>query len=54
MIGDTCMDMDAARNAGIVGVGVLCGYGTKEMLEECVEYLVEDAREAVAKIQGLA
>ena len=51
MIGDTCMDMDAARAAGVVGIGVLCGYGTAETLEGCAEILVEDAREAVGKIK---
>ena len=50
MIGDTCMDMDAAKAAGVVGIGVLCGYGTAETLEGCAEYLVEDAEEAVEKI----
>ena len=51
MIGDTCLDMDAARAAGVVGMGVLCGYGTTETLEKCAEILVEDAREAVVKIR---
>lgn len=50
MIGDTCMDMDAAKAAGVVGIGVLCGYGTAETLEGCTEVLVKDAGEAVEKV----
>ncbi len=50
MIGDTCMDMDAARAAGVIGMGVLCGYGTAKTLKGCAEILVADAEEAVEKI----
>ena len=50
MIGDTCMDMDAAQAAGVIGIGVLCGYGTAKTLKGCAEVLVEDAREAVGRL----
>ncbi len=52
MIGDTCLDMDAARVAGVIGIGVLCGYGTKETLEGCAEMLMEDAGEAVQEVES--
>ena len=52
MIGDTCMDMDAAKAAGVIGIGVLCGYGTAKTLKGCAKYVAEDAREAVEKIRN--
>ena len=47
MIGDTCLDMDAAKRAGVGAVAVLCGYGTKEQLTRCSEHIRKDAKEAV-------
>ncbi len=35
MIGDTCLDLIAAKRAGVRSVGVLSGYATKEELEHC-------------------
>lgn len=52
MIGDTCLDMQAAKNAKIVGIGVLCGYGTKEQLSKCTKYLQKTTFEAVKYIQN--
>jgi len=52
MIGDTCMDMDAASSAGIESVGLLCGYGTKEQLEKCSGNICNDSLEAVEFIVG--
>ncbi len=50
MIGDTCMDMDAAKAAGVIGMGVLCGYGTRESLERCAMWVAKDVREAIPQI----
>jgi len=50
MIGDTCMDMNAAKAAGVEGVAVTCGYGTKEVLGQCTEYIHKNALEAITFI----
>jgi len=50
MIGDTCMDMHAARDAGVTGVGVTSGYGSKKALRECSTFLAESALSAVTHI----
>ena len=50
MIGDTCMDMDAAHAAGIIGMGVMCGYGTPEDLHRCSRNVFANALEAVQAI----
>jgi phosphoglycolate phosphatase len=50
MIGDTCMDMEAAKSAKAVGVGVLCGYSSWSDLNKCTEYIVDNATEAVNTI----
>ncbi len=47
MIGDTCMDMYCAKEANVGGIGVSCGYGTKESLEKCSDKLCQNALEAV-------
>jgi len=47
MIGDTCLDMDSAKSAGVYGVGVGCGYASKEEIGGCSRTLVEDSLEAV-------
>ena len=50
MIGDTCLDMDAAKRAGVGGVAVLCGYGTKEQLQRCTKHVEANAKDAVALV----
>ncbi len=50
LIGDTCIDMEAAHNAKIEGMGVLCGYGTRSALARCTRNLFENAAEAVSQI----
>lgn len=47
MIGDTCLDMHAAKNAKISSIGLLCGYGTKEDLEQCSVNIKQNALSAV-------
>lgn len=50
MIGDTCMDMIAARDANVDSVGVTCGYGTVESLRKCTDNIYQNALEAVTFI----
>ena len=47
MIGDTCMDMHAAQRAGIDGIAVLCGYGSKELLMKCSNKTHQNALQAI-------
>lgn len=54
MIGDTILDLEAAKNAGIYGVGVLCGYGRKQDLARFSPYIFNDCLEAVKFIGNLA
>jgi phosphoglycolate phosphatase len=51
MIGDTILDMGAAKAAGINGVGVLCGYGKKEDLNALTPYVVNNVLLAVTLIK---
>jgi len=53
MIGDTCMDMDSAKSAGVFGVGVGCGYASEEEIDECSEVLFRDSLDAVRYIKGI-
>jgi phosphoglycolate phosphatase len=50
MIGDTCMDMEAASSANIDGIGVLCGYAAKADLQKCTDNIAENSYEAVRQI----
>ena len=50
MIGDTCMDMLAAKNAGINGVGVEFKYASAKELKECSKVVKSCAFEAVSNI----
>jgi len=50
MIGDTCMDMDAAKAANIYSIGVTCGYASQEQLSQCATIITTNALEAVASI----
>ena len=47
MVGDTCMDMLAAKAANVGSVGVTCGYGTVESLTLCTDNVYQNALEAV-------
>lgn len=50
MIGDTCMDMVAAREANIFSVAVTCGYGDLKSLEGCAGYIEPTPLAAVKRI----
>ena len=51
MIGDTCMDIDSAKNAGIKSVAVTSGYATHSVLQKCALYVCENVHEAVEHIK---
>ena len=53
MIGDTDADMIAAEKADIASIGVLCGYGTEDDLEESADFVVKDAYDAVRLIEKI-
>lgn len=50
MIGDTLLDINSAKNAGIKSVGVLCGYGKRSDLEKHTTYITDNAFDAVKLI----
>ncbi len=52
MIGDTYLDVEAAKNAGIRHVALMTGYGDKKELERVSDILVKDALEAVKIIKS--
>jgi phosphoglycolate phosphatase len=47
MVGDTFMDLESANRAGVHGVGVLSGYGSKEELQNYTDVIFSDSLEAV-------
>jgi phosphoglycolate phosphatase len=51
MIGDTCLDMEAARAAGVRPAGVCCGYGSEAALRQCGAWIFPDTLSAVKKIR---
>jgi phosphoglycolate phosphatase len=53
MVGDTCMDIEAAKQAKVKSVAVLCGYGTQESLKVCGTTIVNNAYEAVEFIDSV-
>lgn len=53
MIGDTILDLISARDAGIVGLGVLCGYGQRTDLEQFSKFIFKDTKEAVVFAKGI-
>lgn len=53
MIGDTCMDMGAAKAANVNGLALLCGYGTLEILQTCSDKIFANPLEAVKYIKEL-
>ncbi|WP_457598478.1 HAD family hydrolase [Hydrogenimonas sp.] len=53
MVGDTLLDIDAAKAAGATPFAVMCGYGTRAELEAACEHTAEDAAGAVSTIRSL-
>ncbi|WP_169975800.1 MULTISPECIES: HAD family hydrolase [unclassified Campylobacter] len=53
MIGDTCMDMMAAKSAGIEGLALLCGYQDLQNLKKCSSHIFENPLRAVEFIAKL-
>ena len=53
MIGDTILDLISAKSAGIVGLGVLCGYGKRNDLEQISKFVFNDTLEAVKFARGM-
>jgi phosphoglycolate phosphatase len=51
MIGDTKLDLIAAKNANVNSIGVLSGYGTHESLKEFTDMIFNDAFEAMKYLQ---
>ena len=51
MIGDTKLDLIAANDAGIKGIGVLCGYGKYDQLSGYTNAIFGDSLEAVKHIK---
>lgn len=47
MIGDTCMDIDSASNAGVNSIAVTSGYATRSILEECASIICKNLEEAI-------
>jgi len=50
MIGDTCMDMNSAKEAKVNYIGVTCGYTLEDELYKCATIVTKNALEAVALI----
>ncbi|NOX15683.1 MAG: HAD family hydrolase [Epsilonproteobacteria bacterium] len=50
MIGDTVMDLQSAKNAGINYMGVTCGYGKKEELKNMTQNVHKNSLEAIVAI----
>lgn len=50
MVGDTPMDLVCAKEAGVHGIGVLCGYASRYDLQKHTTIIVSDALDAVKVI----
>lgn len=51
MIGDTKLDLIAAKSAGVHSIGVLSGYDSREIIEKFTDVIFSDALEAVLHLQ---
>jgi phosphoglycolate phosphatase len=52
MIGDTKLDLICAKNASVNSIGVLCGYGEKQILKQFSNVILNDSLEAVNYLQN--
>ncbi len=52
MIGDTKLDLIAAKNANVKSIGVLCGYGSEKELFEHTDIVKKDALDAILHIKN--
>ncbi|WP_457748246.1 HAD family hydrolase [Sulfurimonas sp.] len=52
MIGDTQLDLVAAKNAGINSIGVLSGYDNEETLKQFTDVIFSDSLEAVEYLKS--
>ena len=50
MVGDTVVDIHAAKRAGAQAVGVLCGFGERQELIDAGADLILDSAAALADI----
>ena len=53
MIGDTCMDIVSAKDAGIDSIGVKCGYGSEKELLRCGQKLQNNTLMAIKFIKKI-
>ena len=51
MIGDTCMDIESAKNAEVHSIAVTSGYGSLEVLQKCATLITSNVYEAVKHIK---
>jgi len=51
MIGDTCMDIESAKNAGVHAIAVTSGYATHSVLQKCASFICDNALEAIEYIK---
>ena len=52
MIGDTCMDIHSAKNAGVNPIAVTSGYATHSMLQNCSSRIYNNIEEAIEFIKN--
>ena len=53
MVGDTCLDMVSAKEAGVKGIGVVGDYTPLDELKKCAFFVKENALEAVKFIKSV-
>jgi len=51
MIGDTCMDIESAKNAGVHAIAVTSGYATHSVLRNCASIICQNILEAIEHIK---
>jgi len=51
MIGDTCMDIESAKSAGVKSIAVTSGYATHSVLKKCASLICNNVLEAVNYIK---